>query len=213
MKEKHIGIIIQNQDDKILLYDDTFYIKVEIHENDNINNVIASKVKEVVDMNIFKIIETYVYTPDSKLVDLNILSDEEFIMYLVEVCIYHNEFNFMKKEDLLDIISNHSERDFFKKNFVDHILYERSSRSFIFNNILIIFNLLIYLGFSISLSKATFFAMLFLIFSSYFIISKYVVPKFVRFLVNSKISTNTINKLDFLSCFLLIFLLINIYIL
>lgn len=213
MKEKHIGIIIQNQDDKILLYDDTYYIKVEIHENDNINNVIASKVKEVVDMNIFKIIETYVYTPDSKLVDLNILSDEEFIMYLVEVCIYHNEFNFMKKEDLLDIISNHSERDFFKKNFVDHILYERSSRSFIFNNILIIFNLLIYLGFSISLSKATFFAMLFLIFSSYFIISKYVVPKFVRFLVNSKISTNTINKLDFLSCFLLIFLLINIYIL
>ena len=47
----------------------------------NINNVIASKVKEAVDMNIFKIIETYVYTPDSKLVDLNILSDEEFIMY------------------------------------------------------------------------------------------------------------------------------------
>ena len=26
MKEKHIGIIIQNQDDKILLYDDTYYI-------------------------------------------------------------------------------------------------------------------------------------------------------------------------------------------
>ena len=130
MKEKHIGIIIQNQDDKILLYDDTFYIKVEIHENDNINNVIASKVKETVDMNIFKIIETYVYTPDSKLVDLNILSDEEFIMYLVEVCIYHNEFNFVKKEDLLDIIPNHSEREFFKENFVDHILYEKSSRSY-----------------------------------------------------------------------------------
>ena len=25
MKEKHIGIIIQNQDDKILFYDDTYY--------------------------------------------------------------------------------------------------------------------------------------------------------------------------------------------
>ena len=205
MKEKHIGIIIQNQDDKILLYDDTFYTKVEIHENDNINNVIASKVKETVDMNIFKIIKTYVYTPDSKLVDLNILSDEEFIMYLVEVCIYHNEFNFVKKEDLLDIIPNHSEREFFKENFVDHILYEKSSRSFIFNNILIIFNLFIYLGFSISLSKTTFFYILFLIFSSYFLVSKYVVPKFVNFLVKS--------KLDFLSCFLLIFILIKIYIL
>ena len=206
MKEKHIGIIIQNQDDKILLYDDTYYIKVEIHENDNINNVIASKVKEAVDMNIFKIIETYVYTPDSKLVDLNILSDEEFIMYLVEVCIYHNEFNFVKKEDLLDIIPNHSEREFFKENFVDHILYEKSSRSFIFN-------LFIYLGFSISLSETTFFCILFLLFISYFLVSKYVVPKFVNFLVKSKISTDTINKLDFLSCFLLIFILIKIYLL
>ena len=164
-------------------------------------------------MNIFKIIKTYVYTPDSKLVDLNILSDEEFIMYLVEVCIYHNEFNFVKKEDLLDIIPNHSEREFFKENFVDHILYEKSSRSFIFNNILIIFNLFIYLGFSISLSKTTFFYILFLLFISYFLVSKYVVPKFVNFLVKSKISTDTINKLDFLSCFLLIFVLIKIYLL
>ena len=47
MKEKHIGIIIQNQDDKILLYDDTFYIKVEIHENDNINNVIVEEIGAV----------------------------------------------------------------------------------------------------------------------------------------------------------------------
>ena len=213
MNEKHIDIIIQNQDEKILLCDDTYYIKVKVHENDNINEVIASKIKETVDMNIFKILETYVYTPDSKLVALNIISDEKFIMYLVEVCIYHNEFNFVKKEDLLEIIPNHSEREFFKENFVDHILYERSSRSFIFNNILIIFNLLIYLGFSISLSKTTFFAILFLIFTSYFIISKYVVPKFVNFLVKSKISTNTINKLDFLSCFILIFVLMKIYIL
>ena len=48
---------------------------------------------------------------------------------------------------------------------------------------------------------------------SYFLVSKYVVPKFVNFLVKSKISTDTINKLDFLSCFLLIFILIKIYLL
>ena len=93
------------------------------------------------------------------------------------------------------------------------ILYEKSSRSFIFNNILIIFNLFIYLGFSISLSETTFFCILFLLFISYFLVSKYVVPKFVNFLVKSKISTDTINKLDFLSCFLLIFILIKIYLL
>ena len=28
MNEKYIGIIIQNQDEKILLYDDTYYIKI-----------------------------------------------------------------------------------------------------------------------------------------------------------------------------------------
>ena len=43
MKEKHIGIIIQNQDDKILLYDDTYYINAEIGEHDITNNVIISK--------------------------------------------------------------------------------------------------------------------------------------------------------------------------
>ena len=78
-------------------------------------------------MNIFKIIETYVYTPDSKLVDLNILSDEEFIMYLVEVCIYHNEFNFVKKEDLLEIKPNLSEREILNEYFVDKNLYEKVS--------------------------------------------------------------------------------------
>lgn len=212
MNDKHIGIIIQNQDEKILLYDDTCYIKVKVHENDDINKIIASKVKETVDMDIFKIVKTYIYTPYSKLVDLNIISNEEFIMYLVEVCIYHHEFNFIKKEDLLEIITNHSEREFFKENLVDHILYERFSQSFIFNNILIIFNLLIYLGFSISLSETTFCGILFLMFFSYFIVSKYVAPKFVNFLVKSKISTNTINKLDFLSYFILIFILIKIYI-
>ena len=72
---------------------------------------------------------------------------------------------------------------------------------------MIIFNLFIYLGFSISLSETTFFCILFLLFISYFLVSKYVVPKFVNFLVKSKISTDTINKLDFLSCFLLIFII------
>ena len=35
MNEKYIGIIIQNQDEKILLYDDTYYIKIKVNENDN----------------------------------------------------------------------------------------------------------------------------------------------------------------------------------
>lgn len=30
MNEKYIGIIIQNQDEKILLYDDTYYIKITL---------------------------------------------------------------------------------------------------------------------------------------------------------------------------------------
>ena len=45
MNEKYIGIIIQNQDEKILLYDDTYYIKIKVNENDNINKIIASKIK------------------------------------------------------------------------------------------------------------------------------------------------------------------------
>ena len=101
MSDKHIGIIIQNQDKKILFYDDTCYIKVRINEDDDINKIIASKVKETVDMNSFYLLKTFVFTPYSKLVDLNIVSDEEITMYLVEVCIYHNEYEFIKIDELL----------------------------------------------------------------------------------------------------------------
>lgn len=213
MKEKHIGIIIQNQDEKILFYDDTFYIKVKINEDDDLDNIILDKIENVLDVNNYKILKTYTYIPESKLVDFNIISDEKMNMYLVEVYIYHNEFNFIKKEDLLDILPNHSEKVFFKENFIDRILYERSSRSFIFNNLLIILNLLIYFGFSISFSEPALWSILFLMFFSYFIISKFVVPYFVNLLVKASISTKTINILDYLSCFLLVFILVKVYIL
>jgi len=213
MNDKHIGIIIQNQDKKILFYDDTCYIKVRIHENYNINDIIASKVKLAVDMDRFDIIKTYVYTPSSKLVDLNIISDEKMIMYLVEVCIYHNEYNFIKINNLLDVIPNPSEREFFKENFVNYLIYKNASQSFIFNNLLTLFNLLLYSGFTIEFSETILISLLILTICSYFIIGKYIAPKFVNYLIKSKISINTINKLNYLSCFLLIFVIIKTYLL
>ena len=109
MKEENIGIIIQNQDKKILFYNDSCYIKVRVHEDDDINKIVASKVKSLVDMYRFNIVKTYLYKPYSKLVELNIVSDKEITMYLVEVCIYHTEYEFVKIEDLLDSIRDHSE--------------------------------------------------------------------------------------------------------
>ena len=138
MSDNHIGIIIQNQDKKILMYGDTCYIKVKINKDDDINKIIASKVKKAVDMNSFYILKTFVFTPYSKLVDLNIVSDEEITMYLVEVCVYHNEYEFIKIDELLDVFSDHSEQDFFKKNFVDYMMYKNASQSIIFNNVLTI---------------------------------------------------------------------------
>ena len=66
MSDKHIGIIIQNQDKKILFYDDTCYIKVRINEDDDINKIIASKVKATVYMNSFYLLKSFVFTPYSK---------------------------------------------------------------------------------------------------------------------------------------------------
>ena len=212
MSDKHIGIIIQNQDKKILFYDDTCYIKVRINEDDDINKIIASKVKETVDMNSFYLLKTFVFTPYSKLVDLNIISDEEMTMYLVEVCIYHNEYDFIKIDELLDVISDHSEQDFFKKNFVDYMMYKNASQSFIFNNVLTICNLFIYFGYPIEFTESVLISLLLLISSFYFIICKFIAPIFAKYLVKSKISIDTMNKLNYLSCFLLIFVLIKTYI-
>ena len=213
MSDKHIGIIIQNQDKKILFYDDTCYIKVRINEDDDINKIIASKVKETVDMNSFYLLKTFVFTPYSKLVDLNIISDEEMTMYLVEVCIYHNEYDFIKIDELLDVISDHSEQDFFKKNFVDYMMYKNASQSFIINNVLTICNLFIYFGYPIEFTESVLISLLLLISSFYFIICKFIAPIFAKYLVKSKISIDTMNKLNYLSCFLLIFVLIKTYLL
>ena len=213
MSDKHIGIIIQNQDKKILFYDDTCYIKVRINEDDDINKIIASKVKETVDMNSFYLLKTFGFTPYSKLVDLNIISDEEMTMYLVEVCIYHNEYDFIKIDELLDVISDNSEQDFFKKNFVDYMMYKNASQSFIFNNVLTICNLFIYFGYPIEFTESVLISLLLLISSFYFIICKFIAPIFAKYLVKSKISIDTMNKLNYLSCFLLIFVLIKTYLL
>ena len=213
MRDKHIGIIIQNQDKKILMYGDTCYIKVKINEDDDINAIIASKVKRSVDLDRFDIVNTYIYTPQSKLVDLNIISDEEITMYLVEVCIYHEEYNFIKTDDLLDVISNPSEIVFFKENFVDYMIYKNASQSFIFNNILTLLNLLVYYGFSIQFSETILLSLLILIVCGYYAIGKYIVPKFVKYLMKYKVSINTMNNLNYLSFFLLAFILIKTYVL
>ena len=213
MKEENIGIIIQNQDKKILFYNDACYIKVRVHEDDDINKIIASKVKSLVDMDRFNIVKTYIYKPYSKLVELNIISDKEITMYLVEVCIYHNEYEFVKIENLLDIILDHSEREFFKQNFVNYILYKNSSQSFIFNNILILLNLLLYCGDSIKLSENILLSVLVLITCGYYLIGKCIVPKFINYLVKFKVSVKTMNNLNYLSCLLLAYLLIKTYLL
>ena len=213
MSDKHIGIIIQNQDKKILFYDNACYIKVRINEDDDINKIIASKVKTTVDMDSFYILKTFVFTPYSKLVDLNIISNEEMTMYLVEVCIYHNEYDFIKIDELLDVISDHSEQEFFKKNFVDYMMYKNASQSFIFNNILTICNLFVYFGYSIEFTEDVLISLLILISSLYFIICKLIAPMFAKYLIKSKISIDTMNKLNYLSCFLLAFILIKTYVL
>jgi hypothetical protein len=144
---------------------------------------------------------------------INIISDEEITMYLVEVCIYHEEYNFIKTDDLLDVISNPSEIDFFKENFVDYMIYKNASQSFIFNNILTLLNLLVYYGFSIQFSETILLSLLILIVCGYYAIGKYIVPKFVKYLMKYKVSINTMNNLNYLSFFLLAFILIKTYVL
>lgn len=210
---KYIGIIIQNQDKKILFYEDSYYIKVRVNKDDDIKKVIASKVKIAVDMYKFEMVKTFVYTPYSKLVDLNVISDEKMTMYLVEVYICYNEYDFVKADDLLDLISNHSEREFFKENFVDYVIYKENSQSFIFNNILILINLLVYLKFSIEFSSIVLLTILFLVICLHFIVGKCIAPKFIRYLKKHEVSINTIIKLNYLSSLLLIFVIIKTYLL
>lgn len=209
---KYIGIIIQNQNEKILFYEDSYYIKVSIDENDDINSKISKVLKNIVEQDIFKIIKVYDYKPNPKLVALNIGSDSDLPMYLVEVYIYHDEYDFFDKDELFDLLPNSWDKDFYEENLVRYESILINLRSLIYNTILAISLLLSEIRFKHPLSEKFFFPILIIILCIYFILPKLALPHLSKYLLNSKFDMKFLTIINYIVFFIIVICTVRLFI-
>lgn len=124
MESKYIGIIVQRQDDKVLLYDESYYIKVKIIEGEDIQSVIERTLVKELDIKLFKIKRIYeeirLYKNNSPFQKKNDMDQ----MYLVDVCIYHDNYDFRTKYEVYDCLCNSAEKIFYEKYFIRYDKYK-----------------------------------------------------------------------------------------
>lgn len=175
MKE-YIGVIVRNQCDELLFYDKSFYIKVMLNPNEDIKESIKKTLKENLNKDLFKIRKIY----EEKLYH----KYESLTMYLVEVGVYSNDFEFMKLDDISKEIYSFEDKKFFDKNL---LRYEECSIlvNSIFNLISIVF--MVDILSKINTTLMTFFIMLSII---------AIINASLKKILTSKIS-DYLNKLKF----------------
>ncbi|CEH33895.1 hypothetical protein [Romboutsia lituseburensis] len=128
--DEYIGIVIKNQWDNILLHDGNFYIKTKVKENSDIINTIKTEIAENLDKEIFKIKKVYKEKLEHRY--------EILTIYLVEVGVYTNDFEFLKIDQIPKEIYSFEDKAFFEK----YILKEDEYTTLLSS----IFNLFILIG-------------------------------------------------------------------
>lgn len=104
---EYIGIIIRNQNDKFLLCDGSFYIKTRLDSNKDVKDIIKTEIYNVLEKDIFKIKKIY----EEKIIHRY----EEITLYLVDVGVYTNDYDFMSIDKLVSEIINFDDKNYFNK--------------------------------------------------------------------------------------------------
>ncbi|WP_042274544.1 hypothetical protein [[Clostridium] dakarense] len=195
MDKKTIGIIVKNDYDDILYYEDNFFIKIDISKNDNLETIIENKLDEILNKKAFRIEKI-----SKKIPKLNVSNNdnntEDIVMYLVEVYMYKDNSDFMPKENILDSISISLYRDYFVKYIIRYDKYRKLVDSYIYLPIYIFYMMgIVDLPFGIRLPNNlfdNFWAIMFIyIVLPIFIIEKFIAPSIVDYLINYNISEKT----------------------
>lgn len=123
MESKYVGIIVQRQDKKILYHDESYYIRVRINEYDDIYTIIEKTLEKEIELKLFKLKRQYdeigLYKNKSPFQKNNDIDT----IYIVEVCLYHDNYDFLTKLDIYEKLYNCPEKLFFEKYFVRYEKY------------------------------------------------------------------------------------------
>ncbi len=129
MDTKKIGIIVQNDYNKILYINNTFIIELEA-KNKNIRDLIEAKLEKVLKEKTFRIDSVSKKIPKLDLVNGH-SKIENVEMYLVSVYMYSDNSDFYNKEYILNNIDITSYKDYFLKYLIRYDKYNNMVFSFI----------------------------------------------------------------------------------
>ena len=118
MDKNNIGIVVENDYNDILYYDNSFIVNINI-SNKDIRAKIENKLEEILEGKAFRIDRISKKIP--KLTKHN--STENMIMYFVKVYMYSDNSDFKSKEYVLDSITIPSYKDYFLKYFIRYDKY------------------------------------------------------------------------------------------
>lgn len=183
--DEYIGIVIKNQWDNILLHDGNFYIKTKVKKNSDIINTIKAEIIENLDKEIFKIKKVYKEKLEHRY--------ETLTIYLVEVGVYTNDFEFLKIDQIPKEIYSFEDKAFFEKYILKEDEYTTLLSS-LFNLIILIGIVDIlpiiksYLNLQLFSMGVIFTSILFFVFKN--IIGPKIAEKLIKFNLNIKIANS-----------------------
>ena len=103
MDKKTIGIVVKNDYNDILYYENNFFIKIDINKKDDLSFILEEKLSEILDKKAFRVDKISKKIPKLDLLDKD-NNKESIVMYLV--CI-----SFFKISPLFNIKSVHLPSD------------------------------------------------------------------------------------------------------
>lgn len=191
MDKKAVGIIVKNDYDEILYYENNFFIKIDIGKKDDLRPILEDKLSEILDKKAFRIDKISKKIPKLDLSDEN-NNKENIVMYLVKVYMYSDNSDFLPKEDILDNISTSLYKDYYVKYIMRYNKYRKLVESYI-NIIIYLFAAMIILKVPFQTRSNILFDNFWLIIFMYivlplFILYKFIIPSIVNYLVNYDIS-------------------------
>lgn len=129
MDTNTIGIVVENDYNDILYYDNSFIIDINSSKED-VRYTIESKLEEILAGKAFRI-DTISKKIPKLTVSNEYNSTENMIMYLVKVYMYSDNSNFKNREYILDSITIPSYKDYFLKYLIRYDKYNNLINSYI----------------------------------------------------------------------------------
>lgn len=195
MNTNTIGIVVENDYNDILYYNNSFIIDINSSKKD-VKSTIESKLEEVLAEKAFRIETISKKIPKLELSNVD-NSKENMLMYLVKVYMYSDNSDFKSREYILDSITIPSHKDYFLKYYIRYDKYNNLISPYIS-----VFFSLFYITASLNKSLPNllenfWFIMLVYLVIPITIVFKFIVPSIVNYLVKYDISEKIfkINKL------------------